>query len=219
MADLLTLNEYRDLKGTDPQNHRDDVRIASMLGPISSMIRTFTGRNFGSDAVTEDRTFEYDGSGYLDIDDASAINSVSVVVPGADPYVLDSTLYQAMPPRRVDAPIYYFIILPGFSFMGGSPEMGFTRNMDILAAEGRLMGLPPMVTVNADWGWPDVPEDIKLAAMWTLDDFLARGSGEGLTSESIADYSRSWGSRGGMQVVSALPQRAQDILAAYQKWY
>jgi hypothetical protein len=126
--------------------------------------------------------------------------------------------WSAMPPRRADAPLYSYIILPGlYGGYPGSPEMGFTRNLDVIAAEGRLRGLPVMVKVNADWGWGAIPLDVKQAVIWTIDEWLSRPHGEGLTSESIADLSYSWGRPNQNAPAQAIPQRAQDILAQYAK--
>lgn len=220
MADLLTLAELKTARGeTGSEN---DSRYTWLLSVASQMIRTFTGRDFGSSQLTEARLFEYDGSGYLDIDDASVINTVAFVIPNGTNIVLDSS-YQwfPRPARRDDSPVYYYLMLPGAP--GGaafSPEMGFNRNLDVYVREHSFPTMPQMVEVNAVWGWPVVPVDVKQAAIWTLEDWLSRDDGEGLTSEAISGYARSWdtsNNNGSVGGALAIPGRARDALAAYAK--
>lgn len=217
MADLITLSEYKAYAGYDPTNTQYDSQIAALIPAASQAIRSYTGRDFGTALVTEMRPFGYDGSGFLDIDDCVTVTAVSLTIPGYADVPLQDIEWIAMPPRRDDAPVYYYILMPTYGGVGISPEMGFTRNLDIMAREGRWRGLPTMVNVTAQWGWPIVPEDIKLATYWTVDEWISRSAGEGLASEAIEGYARSW-SRGEQgQEVYAVPSRARDILALYAK--
>lgn len=217
MADILTLNEYRAFAGYDPTDTSDDTKVTARLSAVSQAIRAFTERDFGASSVTEQRTYEYDGSGYLDIDDAATIIDVAVSNGGTD-VALDSNMWQPKPERRDDAPIYQYILLP--PFLGASlqsPEMGFARNLDVYFREHQIWGFPTKVKVNATWGWPVIPEDVKLAAYWTLREWLERDDGEGLQAEAIEGWSRSWGRSGEVAVAMAIPPRARDILANYSK--
>lgn len=217
MADLLTLAEYRALAGYETSDTSDDGKISQRLDAVSQAIRAFTERDFGASSVTEQRTYEYDGSGYLDIDDAATISAVAATYGGTD-VVLDSEMWQPKPERRDDAPIYQYILLP--PFLGGSlqsPEMGFARNLDVYYREHRVWGFPSKIKVTATWGWPVIPSDVKLAAYWTLREWLERDSGEGLQAEAIEGWSRSWGRSGEVAVAMAIPPRARDILANYAK--
>lgn len=218
MADLVTLPELKSLLGIDPSDTRKDAKFTAAIPVASRLISLFSERDFGAPNVTEDRLFEYDGSGYLDIDDASAVNSVAVVVPGSTNMPLDSYQWQPAPARRDDSPVYYYLRIAPLGAYGMSPEMGFTYNLDVLAREGRLAGraMATFMSVNAVWGWPTIPDDIKMAAAWTIKDWDARDSGEGLSSEAIAGYSRTWAMATG-SVGIALPTRVLDILAAYAK--
>lgn len=213
---ILTLAEYRGFAGYAATNTQYDAQITATLPLIDAALLAFTGRDFGAAAITETRLFEYDGSGYLDIDDAAAINTVEFVVPESAPLALTTREYAPMPSRRDDSPVYYYILMPGF-YGGISGEMGFTRNVDVLMREGRYRSLPQMVSVNAQWGWPVVPAMVKLAAMWTLQDWMNRSSGEGLTSEAIESYSRSWARGASASEAMAIPPRARDLLAFYWK--
>lgn len=216
MADLLTIGEYKAYAGIDPSDTTNDIEIAALIQAATSMVIAFTERDFGSQLVSGTRPFQYDGSGYLDIDDCASVESVSLVVTGFDDVLLQNYEWAAMPPRRDDAPVYYYILMPGF-YGGISPEMGFSRNLDIMAREGRWRNLPTTVNVTAQWGWPVVPNDVKLATFWTIQEWRARSTSEGLASEAIEGFSRSW-SRGEQgQEVFAVPSRARDVLAMYAK--
>lgn len=216
MADLLTLPEYHALAGLDITDTRDDAKISALIPGASKAIIGYTERDFGSPTVTEARSFPYDYSGVLDIDDASAITEVRFLVPNGTDMVLDSDQWYGAPARRDDSPVYYYIVLTALS--GGSPLMGFERNADVLAAEGRLSGIITTAVVTATWGWPVVPDDVKMATFWTVQDWSSKSGGEELTSEAIEGYSRSWGGAGGQASPSqAIPNRARDILANYQK--
>lgn len=219
MPSLITLPEYRTYKGWPSTYTEKDPQVSAMIPGASAAIITGTGRDFGAVLVTETRTFEYDGCGILDIDDAAAVTDVAIEVPHFSDIPLTEFDWRPMPTRRDDAPVFTYLLLPGWGY-GASPEMGFLRNMDVYAREGRLNYEVSMVKVTAQWGWPIVPEDVKLAMYWTIDDWLGRTEGEGLASEAIVDYSRSW-QRPTVEMpeASALPGRAKDILAYYARIY
>ncbi len=218
MNDLLTLAEYKIAAGIGVTDTRKDATITQWIPWMSGAIRSFTERDFGAVTVTEDRVFEYDGSGYLDIDDASAVQSVRFTYPGATEITLPATDWTPQPPRRDDSPVFYYLFIPGYVGSAGSPEMGFTRNLDLFFSEHRGWALPRNVTVGATWGWPTIPGDVKMAAVWTLQEWLARPSGEALTSEAIEGWSRSWGGKGSAAAAAmAIPARARDILVNYSK--
>jgi hypothetical protein len=216
MANLISLAEYKSYSGLPSTATPIDAQITALLPLVTSAILAYTERDFGSPLITEDRLFEYDGSGYLDIDDAANVFSVEIQVPQGTPLALTVDEWVAMPTRRDDQPVYYYILMPGFS--GGiSGEMGFTRNLDVLLNQGRYRTRPLMVEVNAQWGWPVIPDAVKLAANWTMQDWLSRSSGEGLTSEAIEGYARSWARGAGASEAMAIPPRARDLLALFWK--
>jgi hypothetical protein len=221
MADLITLDELKAARGIDPTDTSEDATLASVIPIVSSTIRLESGRDFGSSLVTETREFIYDDTGFIDIDDAQTITAVELVIPNAANVALTTDQWRAMPPRRDDNPTYWYIMLAHYTLPGFSPEMGFARNIDVMYREGRYFtGLPQMIAVTGTWGWPEVPEPVKLAAVWTIEDWLASsGGGEELTSESIEGFSRSWGGRGGDRAALSLPSRARSVLAYYEKIY
>jgi hypothetical protein len=218
MADLVTLTEVKEILGRDPLDTRDDAKFTALIPMVSAAIRAYTERDFGSAVVTEERIFPYDGSGYLDVDDAASISEIRLVVPNSTDVILSD--WTAMPARRDDAPVFNYVLIGPRNYFLGSPEMGFTRNLDVYYAErGYGYSAPSMVKVTGTWGWPIVPPDVKLAAVWTLQDWTSKAAAEGLTAEAIEGYSRSWGSRstGGVSASVAIPQRVRDLLAAYAK--
>lgn len=221
MADILTLAELKTARGEE--GTENDIQYGWFLTVVSQVFRQFTGRDFGSSLLTEERSFQYDGSGFLDIDDAATVSEVKLVVPYGDDQVLDPAWqWYPQPYRRDDSPVYYYLVLPGMAPTVGpvfSPEMGFNRNLDVYYRENRLPGMQTTIKVTATWGWPVVPVDIKQAAIWTINDWLDKDSeGENLTSEAIAGYARSW-SRGNEEAPAglAIPSRARDILVGYSK--
>ena len=206
--------------GVHPTNTRDDAKYAALIPYASSVIRNYTGRNFAAPQVTETRSYRYDGSGTVDIDDATEITKVVLYWP-SDPSIAEIELplrdWQAMPDIDSDSMVHEYINLPGYTggARTGSPEMGFTRNLDVYARERGFNTMPPYVRVTGTFGWPEVPGDVKIAAIWTVQEWLARPSGDALTSESIEGWSRAWGGKQGTGSALAIPARARDILASY----
>jgi hypothetical protein len=216
---LMTLDEFKARIGTPLTDTRKDVLYSLSLAAASAVILSYTDRDFGVAETTETREFEYDGSGYMDIDDAVDITAVAFTVPGGQDITLDPLQWSGQPHRSRRTPVYTQLILPTFGqhYFGSSPAMGFTRNLDLLAREGRLPGsIPSTVKVTGTFGWPEVPEDVKLAVVWTVQDWLAAPKAANLTAESIEGFSRAWGRIGG-QESRAIPSRALDILAQYER--
>lgn len=220
MADLVTLSEVRAILGIDPTNTRDDAAYTALIPGASDLIKSYTERSFGDSVVTEERTFDYDGSGYLDIDDATDITLVKLAYPyGAPDITLTTDDWKPMPSRRADAPVYTYIDMPAYvGAVWGSPEMGFANNLDVYARERGSYGIPPRIKVTGTWGWTTVPEDIKLAAAWLVQSIKSRPISDGLSSEAIEGWSRSWGMRAGSSAASlAIPEPVRDILARYSR--
>jgi hypothetical protein len=215
MADLLTLLELKGLLGIQAGDTRKDAAYSALLPVVSTAIRNYTERDFGAPLISETRTYRYDGSGYLDIDDAAAVTSVALKPTNAPIVTLDAEAWYPAPQRRDDAPVYYYLVIGPVS--GVSPEMGFERNLDVLYREGRLNPVVSLVDVTGQWGWPVVPDDVKLAAAWTLQDWTTKPSNENLTGESIEDWSRQYARGPGSGPALAIPNRARDLLASYDK--
>jgi hypothetical protein len=217
MADLITVAEYKAFQGIDPTDTRDDARLAALLPAISRLIRTFTGRQFDvTTGIATARTFLYDNTGMLEIDDCTVVSGVSTDAGVAgQTYALDSSQWTAMP--QDDSDVFYYLVVGGGPFFGMSPEMGFNRNLD----QYPLIQHNAYMTVTATWGWTAIPEDVKLAAAWTAREALSRrgDSSASLSSEAIAGYSRSWGGQAPTSTALAVPGDARDLLAAYERLY
>lgn len=214
MADLITLEFLRNILGYDVTNTRDDLRYTTLIPLASLAVRNYTERDFGAPLVTEERTFEYDGSGYLDVDDADAITSVKFVVPHGTDIELPEDAWLPSPRRRDDSPVYQYIwIGSGFGY---SPQMGFERNLDRWVLENG-QGTTGLAKVTGTWGWPDVPGDVQLATVWVAQSWKDKPT-QNLTAEAIEGYSRAWGSRsGGAGVTLGIPNEARDLLENYRK--
>lgn len=212
MANVLTLNEYKTFTGMEPSDNREDTRITALLPAATRAIVSFTGRSFDliSTGVATQRTFEYDGSGYLDIDDCTSISAVSTDagVEGED-YALTSSEWTAKPHS---GEVYYYLVLHGSTRLGASPEMGFERNLDTIEPTYKL----PQVKVTAIWGWPSVPADVKLAAAWIIEDAIAAPAGAP-QAEAIEGFSRSWGAAASGRALLAVPNRSRDLLSNYAR--
>lgn len=214
--DLLTLDDYKSLLGISETDTSKDDQITSLLPAASRAVRMYTGRSFEVAGTPSPRTFIYDGGGFLDIDDCTAITAVSTDAgyPNATPYTMATEEFTPLPYRESpnDDPYYY---LAFHSFPGSySPEMGFERNLDKL----EIVQRPILVTVTATWGWPQIPMDVKLAVAWTAQETLSSPASSDLRSEAIESYSRSWGqSVPTLTGPEVLTPRAQSILTNYIK--
>lgn len=206
MAELVLLEELKNSLGVPDATTTKDALYQRCITAASTAVLNYTDRDFASASITEQRTYEWDGSGYVDIDDASDVDAVTLSSSGVDS-VVPTDQWRAQPQA---GPVYTYLILPtqyGF----GSPEMGFNRNLDVYVAEHGIGYLPPLVKVDATWGWPIVPDDVKQAVIWT-----AAAMSENVTpfiTESIDTYSRTVGNAPRV----ALPDRAKDLLAVYQR--
>lgn len=214
--DFLTLDEYKSFMGIQANDTRKDAQVTALIPSVMRAVSTYTGRNFVIAAGTPTpRQFTYEGEWIIDIDDAVTVTAVSTDygVPGQT-YTLDTNQWTAMP--QDDSEVLYYLLLHGGPYFGVSPEMGFERNLD----QYQFTGKRPLITVTADWGWPSIPDDVKLAAALTLNALLtsnSAGRDESLTAEAIEGYSRAWGAKAGVTTAMTIPNRARDLLAGYQR--
>lgn len=226
-SDLITITEYAASTGRDLRQLTDvdTNRIEANITAASIMIRNYLDRDLtlAADAVAGPRVFRYYGHGSLDTDDFTAINSVSLV-PNAwsgATRTLQPFEYLAMSSLSslpVMDTIEIWTMLP----FGESPAMGFQWNADTYGYRPN----PLLITVDAVWGWPSFPPDIKQAAVWTVGELMTPATP--YVQESIAGYSRTLqrtprgggGNDGGGPVnpaslENAIPGRAQAILSPY----
>ena len=141
MANLITLEDYKDAKGL--QNVKDDARIESLISSVSQLVKTYCGNtiiDFYSSSKTE--YFNVDWDTHIVQLTESPVNSVSTVekrdsvtssyttVPATE-YYLDQT---------TDSILY----------VTGSAYKNWPRGAGAVK-----------VTYSA--GYPDTPADLKLA--------------------------------------------------------
>lgn len=210
-ADLITRERLLDALNKvevdlEPQEIRKyDAAIRS----ASAAVRAYTDRDFTLNAsgVADARNFEYDDSGYIDINDAQAVTGVRILFPyGGLPMSLSTDQWTALP---YGGPVFDNLVVYSPLAFGMSREMGFTWNYDTY--DGPSGGPPPVVEVTAVWGWAAIPEDVQEATVWVAAAFSE--DARQVTSESIEGFSRS------LSVVapSALPLRARDLLDQYRR--
>lgn len=211
-ADLITLEELQIAMGdnTSEVDAKRDKKYEKAIAAASEAIRLYTDRSFGLPIATASRSFEFDESGYLDIDDCVKVNTVSLkIMTFEEPIPIE---YWRAEPQA--GPPYNYLLVPRWKGIY-SPEMGFKRNLDVISKERGFPGILPLVVVNADWGWPTVPEAVRQAAIWTAAKFQEKP--DKLISESIANYSYVTQIRTaeGTGAPTALPIDAQEALEPY----
>lgn len=195
-------------------NRYTDITLPSTaeLEDASTAVLNFTDRDFGAPNVTEDRTFTYDGKGFLEIDDAEAVNSVDLFpwwIAGRDG------------PASVE--VYSYLELPRLDSRRAVESlgaMGFMRNLDRWFASGDIR---LQVTVNADWGWPVVPNDVQRAVILTaqgMGSAVDTGSGAELAGKSVAEVSEQFAipqAQASGPSTDPLPDAALKILIPYRR--
>lgn len=198
MADLVTKEEVKVALRINPANVERDAELDQAIDVASAAIRKYLDRDFETPVTaSQSRTYYYDGSGVLEIDDAQTITAVTL-----DGYPLTTDEFTAEPAG--DAP-YTWLFLPSHG-RSASPEMGFERNLDTLW--WKTLDKPQIVQITGTWGWAEIPWDVKQAAIWTVVNITE--TQRPVTAESIGGVSRNYvGSN------FAIPIRARELLAPY----
>lgn len=208
---LITLDQLRAAEGIAPGDVdvTRDVRYALAIEQASAAIETMCDRNFGAPLIMETREWEYDGSGFAEIDDATAITGVTYSISGFDT-VIQPIQWRAEPFAKQQG-VYTYLAVPAWGPMF-SPEMGFLQNIDVFAREGRFVSLGPTLKVTGTWGWPKVPPDVQRAVIYTAANFAERP--DPYITESIAGYSHTSAIRGDFANI-AIPESAKELLFPY----
>jgi hypothetical protein len=204
---LISLETLKESIGTDPADTSRDNVLTAAIKAASQFAFTYTDRDFASEGVEEERTYRYDGSGFLEIDDAQEISTIEV-----DGRTLDADAYLVQPTTGVSTWLELDYI-----FRDPSGAMGFTYNLDRYIPRSYRRTVD--VVVTGTWGWPDVPYDVQQAIIWIAASFAQNpeSGGAALTSESIAEVARSWANEG-MSDTTSLPRNALSILDQYKRW-
>lgn len=219
---LITLAEFKLRVGLPAGVSPEDSAYQAALDDASAAILNEYDRDWGVATVTENRNYSYDGSGVLTIDDASQINSVQF----QNGSILPATAWRAKREGPASVQVYSWIALPVIEWGSGSRslgEMGFLQNLDRFIAQPG--GFPELTTtVNAAYGWPTVPDDVKRAVAITAWDYVQTsptgGQAGELASESVAEVARSWfaeQSGEGVGSPEPIPARARALLEAYRR--
>lgn len=216
LPDLITQTDY--LAATATAVGDIDTQQSSQINwaitAASQAIRDYTDRDFvlTVDAVQGARSYEYLGGFELETDDATSVTQVALAPTSFDSgRVLDPTEWYAEADK--EGVITYLKLLTLFGGRGSySPAMGFRQNLDTLP----YINTPVVLTVTGVWGWPEIPANVKMAAVWATADFMSDPAP--YNSESIANYSRSYISRAAAgTVTNALPERALALLEGYNR--
>jgi hypothetical protein len=214
MDPLITLTDLKAAAGIPNPSAANpiDAKFTLALNAASTLIRAYTGLRFeaASGSISSVRQFEYDGSGYLDIDEVQNVSAITHTAgyTGSLTQSLTSDEWVGYP---LNFPVKLWLTLPrGIYGRGISPEMGFTYNLDTYSGYGAGAFKPTLVSVTGVWGWPEIPADVQQAAIWTA--MSIAESPRPYTQESIEGYSRT---RGAGVVHDAIPERAQLALLPY----
>ena len=209
---LTTLQKYKAaIQDTSSDN---DLLHVESLEAASDVVRDYCDRDFGAAIVNETRSYMYDGSGVLEIDDATDVDSVTIA-PSSTPLPAGSWRADVEGPAGVP---YSFIWMPVYNTRV-SGEMGFMYNLDVY-----LASLPPnqpvdlTVNVTADYGYPDVPNAVQRAAIWIASSFEQDplvGAG-GIASKSVAEVATAYVQS--QEVTDEpIPKRARFMLDPYRR--
>lgn len=197
MADLVSLADLKVALGISDND--SDPKLTQAIENSSAAIRSYVDRPFETPvSASSTRSYAYDGSGVLEIDDAQ---SVTLVVQ--DGITLDPLEYSAEPYVKP----YTWLFLPPY-VIPESPAMGFTRNLDKFW--WRAYQQPKVVQVTGTWGWPAIPKDVEQAAIYTAAAFAE--TPRPFVSERIGEVSRVYTPSA---LRDAIPPRAKELLEPY----
>lgn len=205
---LTTKDDVKKALGIPFTETSKDAQIELAIAGAEAAIRVATGRSFeerDDPEVATAREYGYEESGVVAVDDFKHDSLDGIVVAGN----AMSAGTWAEHPLSTEYPVAWWVEV--YPPRRPSPEMGFTRNEDVLAEEGRLPPYGTTLTVTAVWGWTEVPKDVAQAAIWTAIAF--QDQPRAVISESIAGMSRTYAN----PLVDAIPPRAQALLDAHTK--
>lgn len=204
MAQILDTAGYKALRGITDASR--DAQIAAALPPAESAIISHIERDILVNPVTETRRYRYEGP-IVNIDDTSLINAVTIdgtELVADEGYVAER--------QGADQP-YSWLDLGFYMGRSASPEMGFTRNLDLLPARSFRF-----VEVDADWGWASIPESFKLAVAMFVDETAgAAAQHRGISAQAVADTSVVYEAPENSNSPPVLPPAVEEILNPYRR--
>lgn len=214
---ILTVDDYKKLRQIEDST-RDDQLLLAAEGATDAILQ-HTDRAFTDGEVTEERSFPYDGSGILEIDDCTSIQTLEVngrvLVPDVDFFA---------EPSRGPGQTYYWLDLA--TVRGISPAMGFTRNEDVYASNWSQRRHKPQryqAKLTATFGWAAVPASVRIAASWLIDEMAPASPGGdaeagGHEAESIADLAFVNRSAEDRETQATLPPKVLTLLLPFERW-
>lgn len=211
-GNLISLEQLRVAHGV-PKSTSDpelDAKYEQAIRGASAAIRSYTDRAFGVPTKTSTKLYEYDSSGFIDIDDAMEVKTVAFRF-GALTLPLDEFYWR---PEPQAGPPYEYMTIPHWAGIY-SPQMGFRYNLDVISKERGWPGLIPLIAIEAVWGWPEIPADVEEAAILTAAAFALKP--DAFVGESIENYSYTMGTRSSMKA-EAIPDRARDLLNTFVRF-
>jgi len=195
--------------GTGTTAGAEAAALDQAIAFASSAIRDYSERSFGSaSAAGVSLSYIYDGTGFLNIDDFSAITSVTMdtATLTVDREYIAGPNRGFMAEDAGVATMYEWLELPKIASQ--DPAMGFEYNLDTLWWKYKFHHT---VVVTGTTGWPTIPPAVKQAAIWTAGEFKLTATP--FASESIGSYSYVREN----QNREAIPARARQLLEPYRR--
>lgn len=203
---LLSSDDYATYANAGTLSTDETDQLDVLLAAASQAIADWTSRDFLVEEAVDTITYQYDGAGILEFNDASAVTAVAI----EDGATLPATTYVLHQQNGM----FTWVELPDtLGALPISPEMGFTYNLDRLAS--RFPAQLVNIDITATFGWAEVPNTIAMAAYWTVYDWIKRPDSD-LTGEAIASFSRQW-AQTTADSGPALPSRVRDLLQNYRR--
>lgn len=148
---LVTLGEAKAfIGGTIPST--EDSRVEAMIDAASELILRETSREFAPRSFVETRPVAYEGYGVLSFSPWDA-----------------STVYQVMIGDVTLVESEDYVLLPAGARDGVYTGVRFSTELVI---DTKPLGVA-MFDVEADWGWPAVPVQVKRACLRLVDAWYA----------------------------------------------
>lgn len=133
---LVTLEEVKDFLEIAEDDDGEDALLGGYIESVSRAFRNHTKREFEA-TDGQERHFAHRGGVLLNVDpyDLRSVSSVRIAVDSGSPKTLEEGEYRLRPLPAVDD-VYQWI--------------RFTREV-----------WPGEVAIEGDWGFPEIPEDVK----------------------------------------------------------
>ena len=201
-ADLCTVADVRQALRLTVDRTRDDL-IQAYISNASVMIMRWTDREFAPASTGVTRTFQLDITGgdlviELNPWDLRTATTVTLSPEATTPIILTSAQY-SLEPIRAPEGVYKRIKISPF--------------LPVITTTALVFGYAK-VSIQGNWGFASVPDDVRQAAVRTVASWLDIAQGQYASSDIFADAPR---------VTSpadpnyGLPLAAQRLLSTYRR--